>query len=149
MGRGNARARVRQRTRERAVKNRPLRRREACVASVSIELLRESWSEGNQTNCKRGGGGGGGGEKRKAFFFPSPSPFIRLFCSLPNFLGRSRAETLATQAREKRLPQMLVGYAFLGKARRCDKYTNKLVIFDARSMYANLCNGSLRVRWKE
>ena len=80
---------------------------------------------------------GRGREEEEGFLFSPPPPRSFLFFALfPTFSTISRGNACYTQAREKRLPQMLVGYAFLSKARRCNKYTNKLVIFDARSMFA-------------
>ena len=157
MGRENARARALQRTRERAAKNRPLRRREACVATVSNRVLARKL-ERRQTKKLEGRGGG---EKRKVSFSPLHLPVHSSFLLSSQRSRRSRAETLATRRLERSdSPQMLVGYAFLNKARRCNKYTNKLVIFDARSMFAtdgnmlkrfvaHLCYGSLKVRWME
>ena len=153
----NARARALQRTRERAAKNRPLRRREACVATVSNRVLARKL-ERRQTKKLEGRGGG---EKREVSFSPLHLPVHSSFLLSSQRSRRSRAETLATRRLERSdFPQMLAGYAFLNKARRCNKYTNKLVIFDARSMFAtdgnmlkrfaaHLCYGSLKVRWME
>ena len=116
-----------------------------------IELLRESWSEGK----------GRGGEKREVSFSPLHLPVHSSFLLSSQRSRRSPAETLATRRLERSdSPQMLAGYAFLSKAGRCNKYTNKLVIFDARSMLAtdgnmlkrfvaHLCYGSLKVPWME
>ena len=158
MGRENARARALQRTRERAAKNRPLRRREACVATVSNKSS-SCAKVGAKANKKIGRARGWGEEKGFLFCPPPPRSFL-IFALFPTLSTISRGNACYTQAREKRLPQMLVGYAFLNKARRCNKYTNKLVIFDARSMFAtdgnmlkrfvaHLCYGSLKVRWME
>ena len=151
MGRENARAGVRQRTRERAAKNRPLRRREAGVASVSNRVIARKLERRQ---------GEGRGEEEGFLFSPPPPRSFLFFALFPTLSTISRGNACYTQAREKRLPQMLVGYAFLNKARRCNKYTNKLVIFDARSMFAtdgnmlkrivaHLRYGSLKVRWME
>ena len=102
-----------------------------------------------------------GGEKRKVSFSPLHLPVHSSFLLSSQRSRRSPAETLATRRLERSdSPQMLAGYAFLSKARRCNKYTNKLVIFDARSMFAtdgnmlkrfvaHLCYGSLKVPWME
>ena len=146
-----------ERTRERATKNRPLRRREAGVASVSNRVIARKL-ERRQTKKLEGWGGG---EKRKVSFSPLHLPVHSSFLLSSQRSRRSRAETLATRRLERSdSPQMLAGYAFLSKARRCNKYTNKLVIFDARSMFAtdgnmlkrfvaHLCYGSLKVPWME
>ena len=102
-----------------------------------------------------------GGEKRKVSFSPLHLPVHSSFLLSSQRSRRSPAEMLATRRLERSdSPQMLAGYAFLSKARRCNKYTNKLVIFDARSMFAtdgnmlkrfvaHLCYGSLKVPWME
>ena len=111
--------------------------------------------------CAKAGAKARGGEKRKVSFSPLHLPVHSSFLLSSQRSRRSPAETLATRRLERSdSPQMLAGYAFLSKARRCNKYTNKLVIFDARSMFAtdgnmlkrfaaHLCYGSLKVPWME
>ena len=89
---------------------------------------------GAKANKKIGRARGWGEEK--GFLFSPPLPVHFSFLLSSQLSRRSRAETPATQATEKRLLQMLVGFAFLSKTRRCNKYTNKLIIFDARSTFA-------------
>ena len=111
--------------------------------------------------CAKAGAKARGGEKRKVSFSPLHLPVHFSFLLSSQLSRRSPAETLATRRLERSdSPQMLAGYAFLSKAGRCNKYTNKLVIFDARSMFAtdgnmlkrfvaHLCYGSLKVPWME
>ena len=111
--------------------------------------------------CAKAGAKARGGEKSKVSFSPLHLPAHSSFLLSSQRSRRSPAETLATRRLERSdSPQMLAGYAFLSKARRCNKYTNKLVIFDARSMFAtdgnmlkrfvaHLCYGSLKVPWME
>ena len=113
------------------------------------------------SSCTKAGAKARGGEKRKVSFSPLHLPVHSSFLLSSQLSRRSPAETLATRRLERSdSPQMLAGYAFLSKARRCNKYTNKLVIFDARSMFAtdgnmlkrfvaHLCYGSLKVPWME
>ena len=95
--RENARARALQRTRERAAKNRPLRRREACVATVSNRVLARKL-ERRQTKKLEGRGGG---EKRKVSFSPLHLPVHSSFLLSSQRSRRSRAETLATRRLER------------------------------------------------
>ena len=87
--------------------------------------------------CAKAGAKARGGEKRKVSFSPLHLPVHFSFLLSSQLSRRSRAETLAIRRLERSdTPQMLASYAFLSKARRCNKYTNKLVIFDTRSMFA-------------
>ena len=74
---------------------------------------------GAKTNKKIGRGRG----EEEGFLFSPLLPVHFSFLLSSQLSRRSSEETPATQATEKRLPQMLVGYAFLSKARRCNKYT--------------------------
>ena len=63
-----------------------LKKRLACVASVSAWVRRESWEESKKRND-----GGGGGERRNHLFYRFRS----------NFRAITRLETLATQAKKR------------------------------------------------
>ena len=155
---------TRERASTRATENaRASGEKQASAEERSLRSKRFQSSSGAKVGAKANkkiGRARGWGEEKGFLFSPPPPRSFLIFALFPTLSTISRGNACYTQAREKRLPQMLVGYAFLNKARRCNKYTNKLVIFDARSMFANdgnmskrfvahLCYGSLKVRWME
>lgn len=155
MGRENARARVRQRTRERTAKIRPLRRREAVVANVSNRVIARKLERRQTKKLERGGGG----EKRKVSFSPLPSPFISLFYSLPNFLDDLARKRLRRLQRSDS-PKCWLVTPFKARQEGVTNTRQAGYIWCAvdvcyRRKYvkkvcqAHLCYGSLKVRWME
>ena len=147
-----------ERTREHACDREP---RASGEKQASAEERSRRSKRFQSSYCAKAGAKARGGEKRKVSFSPLHLPVHSSFLLSSQRSRRSPAETLATRRLERSdSPQMLAGYAFLSKAGRCNKYTNKLVIFDARSMLAtdgnmlkrfvaHLCYGSLKVPWME
>ena len=148
-------------TRERASRRATENARASGEKQASAEERSRRSKRFQSSYCAKAGAKARGGEKRKVSFSPLHLPVHSSFLLSSQRSRRSPAETLATRRLERSdSPQMLAGYAFLSKARRCNKYTNKLVIFDARSMFAtdgnmlkrfvaHLSYGSLKVPWME